>query len=142
MNETRHANRERLTRALLDHELWDGRFELPRAGEGTTAAWFGFPCLLSAGFPVAKRAFLAHLASSGIENRPIISGNFTRQPGLRAHGLAFDPKGYPGAEAVDQRGFFIGIHTESLPESTVDQLADILLAPVPAFAGVNVSGRA
>jgi CDP-6-deoxy-D-xylo-4-hexulose-3-dehydrase len=142
MNETRHGNRERLMRALHDHERWDGRFELPRAGEGTTPAWFGFPCLLSAAFPVAKPAFLAHLTRSGIENRPIISGNFTRQPGLRAHGLAFDPKGYPGAEAVDQRGFFIGIHTESLPESTVDQLADILLAPVPAFAGVNVSGRA
>ncbi len=107
----------------------------PGQAEGTTAAWFGFPCLLSAGFPVPKRAFLAHLTQSGIENRPIISGNFTRQPALLAHGLVCDPKAYPGAEAVDQRGFFIGIHTESLPEATIDQLADILLAPVPALTG-------
>ena len=34
-----------------------------------------------------------------------------------------------------QRGFFIGIHTESLPQTTIDQLADILLAPVPALTG-------
>ena len=140
MNETRHRNRERLMRALHDHELWDGRFEFPRAADGTTAAWFGFPCLLSASFPVPKSAFLAHLTQSGIENRPIISGNFTRQPALRAHGLVCDPNAYPGAEAVDQRGFFIGIHTEPLPEATIDQLADILLAPVSALKGVNVSG--
>jgi CDP-4-dehydro-6-deoxyglucose reductase, E1 len=142
MNEVRNANRERLLRALHEHELWDGRFEFPHAGEGTTAAWFGLPCLLRAGFPVAKRAFLEHLTRSGVENRPIISGNFTRQPGLRAHGLVCDPEAYPGAEAVDQRGFFIGIHTEMLPESTIDQLADILLAPVPTFMVAEVSGPA
>jgi CDP-6-deoxy-D-xylo-4-hexulose-3-dehydrase len=128
--------------ALEDHDLWDGRFEFPHAGEGTTAAWFGFPCLLSAGFPVSKRAFLAHLTRCGVENRPIISGNFTRQPGLRAHGLVCDPEAYPGAEAVDERGFFIGIHTEPLPQSTLDQVADILLAPVQALADVDVSGPA
>jgi CDP-6-deoxy-D-xylo-4-hexulose-3-dehydrase len=130
MNETRNRNRERLIAALVGHPRWDGRFQFTEASPGTIPAWFGFACLLSPSFRASKSAFLAHLTKSGVENRPIISGNFTRQPGLRRQGIVCDPAAYPGAETVDRQGFFIGIHTEMLSDDLIGLLADILLAPV------------
>jgi CDP-6-deoxy-D-xylo-4-hexulose-3-dehydrase len=130
MNETRRSNRARLIQALLDHPRWDGRLLFPEASCGTSPAWFGFACLLSPSFGVSKAAYLSHLTQSGVENRPIISGNFTRQPALRRHGIVCDPASYPGAEAIDRRGFFIGLHTEPLSDALVEQLAGILLAPI------------
>jgi CDP-6-deoxy-D-xylo-4-hexulose-3-dehydrase len=132
MNDVRERNRERLISALVNHPSWDGRFEFPTASGGTTPAWFGFACLLSKDFPLEKRKFLDHLTRSGVENRPIIGGNFTRQPALRAHGIACDPEMFRGAEIVDRRGFFIGIHTEPLSDGQLASLADILLVPVDA----------
>jgi CDP-6-deoxy-D-xylo-4-hexulose-3-dehydrase len=138
MNETRSTNRERLIRALAEHPAWDGRFEFAEASGGTTPAWFGFACLLREGFPVAKRDFLDHLTRHGVENRPIISGNFTRQPALRSHGIVCEPGTFPGAEAVDRRGFFIGLHTEPLSEHQLSTVVEILLTPVGARDGAAV----
>jgi CDP-6-deoxy-D-xylo-4-hexulose-3-dehydrase len=138
MNETRNRNRERLIARLLAHPRWDGRLAFTEASPGTAPAWFGFTCLLSPRFGVPKTAYLAHLTKSGVENRPVISGNFTRQPALRDHGIVCDPADYPGAEAIDRLGFFIGIHTEVLSDDLVALLADILLAPVDE---IERSGR-
>src|SRR5262249_35173767 len=115
---------------LRAHPRWDGRFRFPEAGEGTAPVWFGFPCLLSSTFCRSKSAFLDHLSRSGVENRPIISGNFLRQPAVRRYGITCDPASYPGAEEIDGRGYFIGIHTERLSDSLIDQLAGILLADI------------
>jgi CDP-6-deoxy-D-xylo-4-hexulose-3-dehydrase len=129
MNETRNRNRERLIAALRGHPRWDGRFEFTEASPETAPAWFGFTCLLSPHFRASKGAFLAHLTASGVENRPVISGNFTRQPALRDQGIVCTPADYPGAESIDRWGFFIGIHTEVLSDELVGMLAGILLAP-------------
>lgn len=130
MNETRDRNRARLIRALVEHPGWDGRFEFSAASGGTMPAWFGFACLLREDFPLSKRDFLDHLTRNGIENRPIISGNFTRQPALRSHGVGCEPGMFTGAEAVDRRGFFIGLHTDPLTDSQLSAVVEILLTPV------------
>ena len=130
MNHTRNANRDRLMLALRTHKRWDGRFRFPEPSDGTVPVWFGFPCLLSPAFGPSKTAFLDHLSRSGVENRPIIGGNFTRQPAVRRFGLECDPTSYTGAEEIDRRGYFIGIHTEHIADALIDQLAGILLADV------------
>jgi CDP-6-deoxy-D-xylo-4-hexulose-3-dehydrase len=75
-----------------------------------------------------KRDYLSYLTAQGVENRPIVSGNFTRQPALRNLGIACEPTAYPGAEEVHRRGFFIGLHTEELSDALIDTLAGILLS--------------
>jgi hypothetical protein len=56
-----------------------------------------------------------------------VSGNFARQPGLKLFDVHCNPEDYPGAETITNRGFFIGLHTEVLPDKTVKQLSEILL---------------
>lgn len=127
MNDTRRHNRERLQSALQRHPRWQNQFEFPMAAAGTEPAWFGFACLLSAALAAHLQPFLAYLTVNGVEHRPIISGNFTRQPALRLFGIECDPTSFPGAETVNARGFFVGLHGEPLPQPMIDRLADILL---------------
>src|SRR5262249_41066685 len=129
-NETRNRNRDRMLAALQAHPRWDGRFEILEPGPGIAPAWFGLACLLHTEFACSKDQFLQHLTRVGVENRPTTGGNFTRQPGLRRHGIRCCPEDYPGAEAIHHRGFFIGLHTEPLSDSLVATLADVLLTPI------------
>lgn len=125
MSRARNANRTALMTALENHPAWHGQFSFPAAGAGIEPVWFGFAALLSDDRDRAE--FLQRLSANGVENRPIISGNFARQPGLALHGVEVDPLDYPGAEEVHRRGFFIGLHGQQLGEDAVARLADLML---------------
>jgi len=127
MNRMRGENRSRLTKALTGHPRWRKQLDFPVPAEGTEPAWFGFPCLLDAQLRHHHRSYLDYLTREGVENRPIVSGNFVRQPALKLHGIACDPLAFPNAEAIAHRGFFIGIHTEHIEDAMLGRLADILL---------------
>lgn len=71
--------------------------------------------------------FLEYLTERGIENRPIISGNFARQPGLELLDLEVKGEDFPGAESIGLRGFFFGVHTTPLTENQVQYLVDTIL---------------
>lgn len=71
-------------------------------------------CLSPFAFPVVcQTAELAHayrerFQNAGVEIRPIIAGNIVRQPFLRECSL----HPLPGADFVQQRGFYFGIYPE------------------------------
>jgi len=62
------------------------------------------------------------LTDSGIESRPIISGNLLRQPFLKGYGNSAD---FKNAEIVHQNGFYIG-NNQFVNESRLGVLKDIL----------------
>ena len=62
------------------------------------------------------------LTDSGIESRPIISGNLLRQPFLKGYGDSAD---FKNAEIVHQNGFYIG-NNQFVDESRLGVLKDIL----------------
>ena len=128
MNTTRNANRLRIIQAFQAHPHWNGQFTFAEATKDVAPAWFGLSVLLDSRLAGCRRDYLAFLTSKQIENRPIISGNFVRQPAVKLLGLDAEPDDYPGAEDVNNRGFFIGLHTEPLPDATVAALADIMLS--------------
>ena len=47
----------------------------------TKASWFGFPVLCKT--KAIRDKFQTHLEKNGIETRPIICGNMTKQPGIK-----------------------------------------------------------
>ena len=128
MNATRNLNREKLIKALTEHPKWDNQFSFPYSSSGTEAAWFGFVCILSKEFIDCYKDYLSYLSSCGIENRPIISGNFTRQPSIKLLNIECHPEDFSGAELIHQRGFFLGIHTQELDDSLVKLIANNLLS--------------
>lgn len=72
-------------------------------------SWMLLP--LQASSPESAQRAITHLEASGIETRPILTGNFTAQPSLkRILGTSIDPKSYSEAERVTATCFMIGCH--------------------------------
>jgi CDP-4-dehydro-6-deoxyglucose reductase, E1 len=73
------------------------------------SSWFGFGMVLEPDAPTTRRELTALLADREIECRPIVAGNFTRNP-VMAH-LPHVPIGaLPAADELHDRGLFVGNH--------------------------------
>jgi CDP-4-dehydro-6-deoxyglucose reductase, E1 len=127
MNKARVSNKERLIHSIVNHPKWKGQLSFPVAAEGTEPVWFGLPCLLTAEHNAKRVEYMKYLLENGVENRPIISGNFTRQPALQTLGIGCHPSDFPNAEKLNDFGFFIGLHGEALPDQAIHELASILV---------------
>ena len=64
----------------------------------------------------------------GIENRPIISGNFLNQPAAKLYKFKQLAKNFPGAQKVQERGFFIGLHAKPITNQNLKLIVDSLLS--------------
>jgi hypothetical protein len=129
MNSNRKANRARLIQSIKADPRWTPQLVFPEAPKNSDPAWFGFVAILQPGMEYLHKDYLEHLSSRGIENRPIISGNFITQPAIRILGLDSTLKynKFPGADYLGRCGFFIGIHTYPLSDTQLEYLTDSLL---------------
>jgi CDP-6-deoxy-D-xylo-4-hexulose-3-dehydrase len=74
--------------------------------EHGASSWFGFGLVAES---AEQRTLITnHLLQSGIEVRPIVSGNMARQPMFS--GLNLDPVSFGNAEIIHSRGFMLGNH--------------------------------
>ena len=129
MNANRKENRERLIQGLKAHRDWKDQLRFPFSPDDyADPAWFGFVGILRRDLQGLLPKYLCFLTNRGIENRPIISGNFVRQPAIKSLGLKVDPNGYSGADELGTCGFFVGVHTYKLSEAQIAYLVENLLA--------------
>jgi CDP-6-deoxy-D-xylo-4-hexulose-3-dehydrase len=77
------------------------------------SSWFGFSMIVDPAAGVERRTVLDALGAAGIEYRPIVAGNFTRQPVLKHldHRISGELK---NAEIVNDHGFFVGNQEKDL----------------------------
>ncbi len=115
----RRANGARWTQAMAGHPL----FRIQR--EIGASSWFGFSLVLRPDAGLTRREVLARFDELGFETRPIVSGNFTKNPVLAMmdHSL-HGPMTH--AEDIDRNGIFIGNHHYDIAEA---------IAIVAAFRG-------
>lgn len=89
------------------------------------SSWFGFSLILEGKLKGLRRELIAALTGAGIESRPIVTGNFARNPVI-SH-LDHAPIGaLPGSDEVHDDGLFIGNHHYDLTIE-LDLLANTLL---------------
>jgi CDP-6-deoxy-D-xylo-4-hexulose-3-dehydrase len=71
------------------------------------SSWFGFSMIVDPTGGVARGEVLETLAAHGVEVRPIVAGNFTRQPVLRHldHRISGP---LVNADVINDHGFFVG----------------------------------
>jgi len=103
----RRKNAEYFTNLFSDHPHVLIQKEI---GE---SSWFGFSLILKEEAPFSRNDLLLQLNQHGIECRPIISGNFLKNPVLKY----FDYSVYGdaiNAETIDRNGFFVGNHHYSI----------------------------
>jgi CDP-6-deoxy-D-xylo-4-hexulose-3-dehydrase len=80
------------------------------------SSWFGFSLVLKDGAPYPRKVVLAKFAEAGIDTRPIVSGNFTKNEVVKRW-FDYSIHGELGnAERIDRNGFFIGNHHYPLDE--------------------------
>ena len=88
------------------------------------ASWFGFALILAQPDTQKRDRIVAHLRANGIETRPIVAGNFARQPVFpQLHASVADE--LAAADYVHDNGFFVGNHSIEMTEQ-IDYLSRML----------------
>jgi CDP-6-deoxy-D-xylo-4-hexulose-3-dehydrase len=100
----RRANAKRFVEAMAEFD-----WVRPQAEVGDSS-WFGFALMLQPHAPITRKQAVAHLQAQGIECRPIVAGNFAKNPVLRYLNHSISGQSLPAADAVDQHGWFVGNH--------------------------------
>lgn len=73
------------------------------------SSWFGFSMVLEGPLAGRRSDLVNAFAEARIESRPIVAGNFTRNP-VMAHLDAIVPDALPAADKVHSDGLFVGNH--------------------------------
>ena len=88
------------------------------------SSWFGFSLILEGPLAGRRKDVVHTFAAAGIECRPIVAGNFTRNPVMRYFDASV-PAALPRADRVHEDGLFVGNHHYSL-EQEIASLTDTL----------------
>lgn len=77
------------------------------------SSWFGFSLILTGKLSGMRSELVSHLTSKGIESRPIVAGNFTRNPVMKhLDHVKLEP--LPNADKIHVDGLFVGNSHENL----------------------------
>ena len=123
----RKKNRSLIINELKKHKLWNNQFDFVKIEENINPSWFGLPFLINKDLMVNKSKFLKYLTINGIENRPIISGNFLNQPAAKFYNFKYNPNDFINSNEIEKRGFFIGLHTKLIKQKELRTLVNHLL---------------
>jgi CDP-6-deoxy-D-xylo-4-hexulose-3-dehydrase len=88
------------------------------------SSWFGFSLVLEGKLAGNRSQLVAELGHAGIETRPIVAGNFTKNPVIQL--LDHAPIGdLPTSNIIHSDGLFIGNHAFDLA-AQIGRATDIL----------------
>ena len=127
LKKIRFINRNKIISSLRSANKWDNQFTFVEADKKLQPSWFGLPILINKKFLPKKNRFLNYLNKCGIETRPIISGNFINQKSIKLYNLNPNKTKFKGAQEIEDRGFFIGIHTELISDKNLSFIRAKLL---------------
>ena len=75
----RDENRNKIISKLKKNKKWNNQFKFVPTRIKVTPSWFGLPLIINEKYLYKKKTFIKYLSKVGIENRPILSGNFVNQ---------------------------------------------------------------
>ena len=127
MIKIRSDNRDKIIKKLISSPLWQDQFTFFYPTKKVKPSWFGFPILINKKHLSKKKKLLYLLNQKGIETRMIISGNLMNHASIRLYDLNPNKRTFNNAQEIEDRGFFIGLHTETISEETLNYLEKNLL---------------
>lgn len=88
------------------------------------SSWFGFSMIVKKDVEIKRQDIIKKLSSSGVECRPIVTGNFAKNEVVKyfdyeIHGSLTD------SDYIDKHGFFIGNHHYDIKDK-IKYVADVL----------------
>ena len=108
--EGRRANAALVQDQLSDHPIFRIQQEVGRS------SWFGFSLVLREEAGLTRAEFVRQLTQAGFECRPIVAGNFTKNP-VMSH-FDYDIHAtLTHADYIDENGLFVGNHHYPIPDA-------------------------
>ena len=123
----RSKNRNLIINKLKNHKNWNNQFIFFNPNKKLKPSWFGLPFLINKKFINKKEKFLKYLNYSGIETRPILSGNFLNQEGCKLYKFNYNKRSIKVSQEIEDRGFFIGLPTKNISLNKLNFLVENLI---------------
>lgn len=98
----RNLNRNKIINKLKSNNKISKNLTFIEPNNLVFPSWFSIPILLKTKI---KKLFIKKIEQKGIETRPIISGNFLKQPAIMKYKLKNKEK-FPCADLINDCGFY------------------------------------
>ena len=121
----RTNNRKKIIKKLKSDKRWTNQVVFINNEKNIKPSWLGFPMLLNQRYKYKRNQIFDKLEKLGIENRPIISGNFLKQPALIKYKLKQKSINFPNSNFIHEHGMFVGLKNEIITQSEVIKFANI-----------------
>ena len=127
MIKSRSKNRNSIVNKLKNHIKWDDQYTFFNPNKNLKPSWFGLPLLINKDLIYKKEKFLKYLNNSGVETRPILSGNFLNQQGCKLYNFKYKKSDIKVSQEIEDRGFFIGLPTNDMSLGKLNFLTEKLI---------------
>ena len=115
----RNKNRNLIVNSLKKNTLINDNFYFIEANRDVKPSWFGIPIYIKN--KKNRKKFIKNIEKRGIETRPIISGNFIKQPSVKKYKL-INSINFSNSNIVNDHGFFIGLPTRKINNIFVNKI--------------------
>jgi CDP-6-deoxy-D-xylo-4-hexulose-3-dehydrase len=119
----RNINRNKIVSSLKQNPKINNNFYFIEPNKNTKPSWFGIPILIKN--ENNRKKFLYNLEKRGVETRPIISGNFLRQPSVIKYNLVNKKSKFHNSDIINNKGFFIGLPSRKINNAFISDLVKI-----------------
>lgn len=107
----RKSNYDKIKLVLQKDKICSKYFTFIETNKSISECWLAFPLILNK--KINRKKFLKKLLDFGIETRPIISGDFSKQPVFRKYKIK-KQKNYKNSNYIHKYGFYIGLYGDQL----------------------------
>ena len=105
----RKYNFLKIKNELIRNKKYNHQFSILNDQKYSNIAWFGIPFILNSKDKKYKLSVMDKLNNKGVMTRPIISGNFAKQPSIKLYKIKTDYR-LQNADLIDKNAFFLGLH--------------------------------
>ena len=119
---TRNLNRDKIYKAFLKNKIITSCLSILKENKFVKPSWFGVPIILNR--RVKKDKFINKLENLGVETRPIISGNFLKQPSIKKYKIK-SKVNVKNSNIINKCGLFIGLPINKITSATLNRLVKV-----------------
>lgn len=121
LEDLRNINRNKIISMVKKNKIINKKIYFFEKNKNVKPSWFGLPIKISNTYKKNKNIIINSLEKSGIETRPIISGNFTKQPASIKYKLNLKEK-FKQTDDMYKKSFFIGLPTKKINKLLINKI--------------------